>query len=262
MSYVTVNVSDHIAHVQLNRPEKRNAVDQQMFDDLIAAGALVTASDARVAVLSGAGESFCAGIDIASLGAMIGKDIDAMIMPRTHDGGTTNKWQEAAMVWQHLEIPVIAALHGAVYGAGLQIALGADIRIAGPDAKLAVMEMKWGIIPDMGGMVLLPRLVRSDVMRRLIYTATPINAEQGERWGLVTEIAADPLETAFTLAAEIAGKSPKAVRAAKALIDVAESEAPDTVLLAESRLQAALLGKPEQMEVIAAQFAKRPAVFD
>lgn len=261
MSHVTVTISEHVAHVQLNRPEKRNAVDQQMFDDLIAAGAEVARSKARVAVVSGAGESFCAGIDIASLGEMIGADMQALIMPRTHGEGTTNKWQEAAMVWHRLEIPVIAALHGAVYGAGLQIALGADIRIAHPDTKLAVMEMKWGIIPDMGGMVLLPRLVRSDVMRRLIYTATPIDATQGERWGLVSEIADDPPAAAFALAREMAGKSPKAIRAAKALINCAERDAPDDVLLAESRLQAGLLGQPEQMEVVAAQFGKRTPVF-
>lgn len=261
MSHVTVTISEHVAHVQLNRPEKRNALDQQMFDDLIAAGAEVARSKARVAVLSGAGESFCAGIDIASLGEMIGADMQALIMPRTHGEGTTNKWQEAALVWHRLEIPVIAALHGAVYGAGLQIALGADIRIAHPDTKLAVMEMKWGIIPDMGGMVLLPRLVRSDVMRRLIYTATPIDAAQGEQWGLVSEIADDPPAAAFALAREIAGKSPKAIRAAKALINCAERDAPDDVLLAESRLQAGLLGQPEQMEVVAAQFGKRTPVF-
>lgn len=261
MSHVTVTISEHVAHVQLNRPEKRNAVDQQMFDDLIAAGAEVARSKARVAVVSGAGESFCAGIDIASLGEMIGADMQALIMPRTHGEGTTNKWQEAAMVWHRLEIPVIAALHGAVYGAGLQIALGADIRIAHPDTKLAVMEMKWGIIPDMGGMVLLPRLVRSDVMRRLIYTGTPIDAAQGARWGLVSEIADDPPAAAFALAREIAGKSPKAIRAAKALINCAERDAPDDVLLAESRLQAGLLGQPEQMEVVAAQFGKRTPVF-
>lgn len=261
MSHVTVTISEHVAHVQLNRPEKRNAVDQQMFDDLIAAGAEVARSKARVAVVSGAGESFCAGIDIASLGEMIGADMQALIMPRTHGEGTTNKWQEAAMVWHRLEIPVIAALHGAVYGAGLQIALGADIRVAHPDTKLAVMEMKWGIIPDMGGMVLLPRLVRSDVMRRLIYTATPIDAAQGARWGLVSEIADDPPAAAFALAREIAGKSPKAIRAAKALINCAERDAPDDVLLAESRLQAGLLGQPEQMEVVAAQFGKRTPVF-
>ncbi|WP_299502683.1 crotonase/enoyl-CoA hydratase family protein [uncultured Roseobacter sp.] len=262
MSNVTIEISDHIARVQLNRPDKRNAVDQQMFDDLISAGAQVAASEARVAILSGAGESFCAGIDIGSLGAMIGEDIKAMIMARTHGEGTTNKWQEAALVWHRLDIPVIAALQGAVYGAGLQIALGADIRIAAPDTKLAVMEMKWGIIPDMGGMVLLPRLVRSDVMRRLIYTATPVDAAQGERWGLVTEIAEDPMAAAEKLASEIAGKSPKAIRAAKSLVGIAEREPPDALLLAESRLQAELLGKPEQMEVVAAQFGKRAPVFD
>lgn len=262
MSHITVTVTDHIAHVTLNRPDKRNALDQQMFEDLIAAGTEVGRSGARVAVLSGAGESFCAGIDIASLGGMIGKDMDALIMPRTHGAGTTNKWQEAALIWHRLEIPVIAALHGATYGAGLQIALAADIRIAGPDTKLAVMEMKWGIIPDMGGMVLLPRLVRSDVMRRLIYTAQPVDAEQAERWGLVSEIAQDPLAAAFALAGDIAAQSPRAIRAAKALVDIAERDAPEAVLLAESRFQADLLGTPEQMEVIAAQFAKRPAVFD
>ncbi|WP_195818743.1 crotonase/enoyl-CoA hydratase family protein [Roseobacter sp. MH60115] len=261
MSRVLVTLTDHIAHVQLNRADKRNAVDPEMFEALIDAGQQVAASDARVAVLSGAGEGFCAGIDIGSLGGMIGKDIEAMILPRTHGEGTTNQWQEVAMIWHRLEIPVIAALHGTVFGAGMQIALGADIRIAAPDTQLAVMEMKWGIIPDMGGMVLLPRLVRSDVMRRLIYTATPIPADQAERWGLVTEIAEDPLAAAFDLARELAGKSPKAIRAAKALIACAERETAEEVLLAEARTQASLLGQPEQMEVIAAHFAKRAPVF-
>lgn len=261
MSRVNVTITDHIAHVQLNRPDKRNAVDPEMFQALIDAGQQVAASDARVAVLSGAGEGFCAGIDIGSLGGMIGKDIEAMILPRTHGQGTTNQWQEVAMIWHRLEIPVIAALHGTVFGAGMQIALGADIRIAAPETQLAVMEMKWGIIPDMGGMVLLPRLVRSDVMRRLIYTATPVSADQAERWGLVTEIAEDPLTAAFDLARELAGKSPKAIRAAKALIACAERETAEEVLLAEAQTQASLLGKPEQMEVIAAHFAKRAPVF-
>ncbi|WP_300016166.1 crotonase/enoyl-CoA hydratase family protein [uncultured Roseobacter sp.] len=261
MSRVLVTLTDHIAHVQLNRPDKRNAVDPEMFAALIDAGQQVAASDARVAVLSGAGEGFCAGIDIGSLGGMIGKDIEAMILPRTHGEGTTNQWQEVAMIWHRLEIPVIAALHGTVFGAGMQIALGADIRIAAPDTQLAVMEMKWGIIPDMGGMVLLPRLVRSDVMRWLIYTATPIPADQAERWGLVTEIAENPLTAAFDLARELAGKSPKAIRAAKALIACAERETAEEVLLAEARTQASLLGQPEQMEVIAAHFAKRAPVF-
>ncbi|MBW4707703.1 crotonase/enoyl-CoA hydratase family protein [Roseobacter sp. YSTF-M11] len=262
MPRVLVTISDHIAHVQLSRPDKRNAVDQEMFTALIEAGQQVAASEARVVVLSGQGAVFCAGIDIGSLGAMLGKDIATQIMDRTHGEGTTNQWQEAALVWHRLGIPVIAALHGVAFGAGMQIALGADIRIADPDTQLAVMEMKWGIIPDMGGMVLLPRLVRSDVMRQLIYTAAPVSAQQAERWGLVTEIAPDPITRAFALAGQIAGQSPRAIRAAKSLIDIAENEDATEVLLAESRLQGTLLGKPEQMEVIAAQFAKRAPVFE
>lgn len=165
------------------------------------------------------------------------------------------------MVWARMDIPVIAAVQGVCFGAGMQLALGADIRIAAPEAQFAVMEMKWGIVPDMGGMVLLPRLVRSDVLRRLTYTAEPIGAEQAERWGLVTEIAEDPLAAAQVLAGKIAGKSPSAIRAAKRLISIAESEGETAVLHAESQAQADLIGKPHQMEVIAASFGKRDPVF-
>ena len=166
------------------------------------------------------------------------------------------------MVWSRMDIPVIAAVHGVCFGAGIQLALGADIRIASPDAKFAVMEMKWGIVPDMGGMVLLPRLVRSDVLRRMTYTAEPVGAAQAERWGVVTEVADDPLAAAQALAEVIAGKSPSAIRAAKRLIGVAETADAAAVLDAESREQVELMGKPHQMEVVAAAFAKRAAVFD
>lgn len=261
MTRVTVTYENHIAHVRLTRADKMNAVDQAMIDAVIAAGQEVGASDARAVVISGEGKSFCAGIDITGLSGMIGKDPSELLMRRTHGEGTTNQWQEVAMVWTRVGVPVIAALHGAVYGAGLQLALGADIRIAAPDTKLAVMEMKWGIVPDMGGMVLLPKLVRGDVLRRLTYTAQPIQAEQAARWGLVTEIADDPLSAAMALASEIAGKSPSAIRAAKRLIALAETKDDKTVLEAESREQSDLIGKPHQMEVIAAEFGKRPAVF-
>lgn len=165
------------------------------------------------------------------------------------------------MVWTRVPVPVIAAIHGVCYGAGMQLALGADIRIAAADARLAVMEMKWGIVPDMGGMVLLPRLVRSDVLRRLTYTAAPIEADRAEAWGLITEVADDPLARAMALAEELAQKSPSALRAAKALIGYAETHDPEAVLLEESRVQATLLGKPDQMEVVAATFQKRAPVF-
>jgi len=266
MTRVTVSFENHIAHVRLTRADKMNAVDQGMIDGIIAAGQEVAASDARVVVLSGEGKAFCAGIDITGLSGMIGKDPAELMMPRTHGAGadaqnTTNQWQEVSMIWHRLEIPVIAALHGAVYGAGMQLALGADIRIASPDAKLAVMEMKWGIVPDMGGMVLLPKLVRSDVLRKLTYTAAPISAQQAEKWGMVTELSDDPLASAMGLAGVIAGKSPSAIKAAKRLIALAEIEDAEAVLIAESREQAELIGKPHQMEVIAAEMGKRPAVF-
>ncbi len=261
MARVQVTYENHIAHVRLTRADKMNAVDQEMIDAIIAAGREVAASDARVAVISGEGRAFCAGIDITGLSGMMGKEPADVLMPRSHGEGTTNQWQEVAMVWARLEIPVIAAIHGVCFGAGIQLALGCDIRIAAPGTKFAVMEMKWGIVPDMGGMVLLPKLVRSDVLRRLTYTGAPVESDQAERWGLITEIAEDPLASALTLAETIAGKSPAAIRAAKRLIEIAESAPAEEVLLAESRLQCDLIGKPEQMEVIAAEMQKRPAVF-
>lgn len=261
MARVSVTFENHIAHVRLTRADKMNAVDQEMIDAIIAAGKEVAASNARAVVLSGEGKAFCAGIDISAMGALAGANPADKMMPRTHGDGTTNQWQEVSMIWTRVGVPVIAALHGKVYGAGLQLSLGADIRIAAPATELAVMEMKWGIVPDMGGMVLLPKLVRGDVLRLLTYTAKPIDAAQAENWGLVTYLADDPLAAAMELAGTIAGKSPSAIKAAKRLCAFAETNTANEVLREESREQAELLGRPHQMEVIAAEFGKRPAVF-
>jgi enoyl-CoA hydratase/carnithine racemase len=260
MARVSVEYRDHVAHVTLTRGDKMNAMDPDMIEAIIAAGQEVAASDARVVVLSGQGKGFCAGLDVMSFAAMAGQDPQELILPRSH--GDTNRWQEVALVWRRVPVPVIAAVHGVCFGAGFQLALGADIRIAAPEATFAVMEMKWGLIPDMGGMVLLPQLARSDVIRQLTYTARPIAAAQAESWGLVTSLAEDPLAAAGELATEIAGQSPSAMRAAKRLIALAESGADRAeVLLAESREQADLVGKPDQMEVIAASMQKRAPVF-
>ncbi|WP_298842768.1 crotonase/enoyl-CoA hydratase family protein [uncultured Roseobacter sp.] len=261
MSRVSVNVDNHIARVTLTRADKKNAMDQAMIDGIIDAAGTVAGSGARVVVLHGDGGTFCAGIDLNSLGSMIGSDMRELLVPRTHGGGTTNQWQEVVMAWRRLDIPVIAALKGSVFGAGMQLALGADIRIASPDAELAVMEMKWGIIPDMGGMVLLPGLVRDDVLRLLVYTAAPVSAAQAEAWGLVTSVDDDPLAAALALAGQIASNSPAAVQAAKQLMGSIGGMTPEQVLVAEAETQAGLLGTPEQMEVIAARFARRTPVF-
>ena len=259
MARVKVETIGSVATVTLTRPEKMNALDDEMMRAIVEAGQQVAESKARAVVLSGEGRAFCAGLDLESFARMGKLDAEDWLMPRTHEDA--NLVQEVALVWRRVEVPVIAALTGVAYGGGLQLALGADIRIAHPETRLSVMEMKWGLIPDMGGMALLPGLVRSDVLRQLIYTAEAVGAEQAERWGLVTSLSDDPLAAAMEMAEGIAGRSPSAIRSAKRLIDLAESGSRAEVLLAESRENAALIGKPDQMEVIAAQMQKRPPVF-
>ncbi len=262
MTRVSVEIKDHIAHVTLTRGDKMNALDPAMLDAIVAAGeSLLGNDDVRVVVLSGEGKAFCAGLDVMSFGAMAGKDPAEMLMPRTH--GNANLFQQVPMIWRKLEVPVICAMQGVAYGGGFQIALGADVRFAAPGTKMSVMEMKWGIVPDMGGMALLPHLTRSDVIRKLTYTAAPFDAGQAAEWGLVTEVVDDPLAAAQSLAQEIVDKSPSAIRAAKQLIGFAEENMNDVdaVLLEESRVQATLIGGAHQMEVIAANMQKRKPKF-
>lgn len=262
MARVTTETRDHIAFVTLTRGDKMNGVDQAMAEALIeTAHGLAEDESLRAVVLSGEGRAFCAGLDVASFAALAGGDPEEIVMPRTH--GNTNMYQELVLAWRKLPVPVITALHGVAYGAGFQLALGADVRIADPETQFSIMEMKWGLVPDMGGMVLLPQLMRSDVLRLMTYTAEPVSAEQALGWGIVTELSDDPLAAATKLAGTIASKSPSAIRAAKRLIEVAESGAgEDAVLVAESREQADLIGKPHQMEVIAANMQKRAPKFD
>lgn len=257
MSRVIVSIDNHIATVTLTRSDKMNALDTKMISELIEAGARLRDMEAlRAVVLCGEGKAFCAGLDVMSFAGFAGQDPETLLLPRTH--GLANDFQQVALVWRDLEVPVIAALNGVCYGGGLQIALGADIRIAEPGTKLAIMEMKWGLIPDMGGMVLLPRLMRSDQMRKLIYTAAPVDAEEAKNLGLVTEIAENALARALALAGEIAAQSPSAIKAAKALIGLAESDTDEETLLREESLaQSKLIGRPHQMEVISANLQKR-----
>jgi enoyl-CoA hydratase/carnithine racemase len=258
---VTITIENHVAQVRLTRADKMNAVDPDMAEAVVAAGRhLMGLTDLRAVVISGEGRGFCAGLDVASFAKFAATDPESRIMPRTHDDA--NLMQEVAMVWQRVPVPVIAAVHGVAFGAGFQLALGADIRIAHPETKLAIMEMKWGLVPDMGGMVLLPKLARSDVIRRMTFTAEPILAPQALDWGMVTELSDTPLEAATALANTIASKSPTAMRAAKRLLQLAESGASQAeVLYAESREQTDLIGKPDQLEQIAANLQNRVPAF-
>lgn len=257
---VTISRDGPVATVTMNRPDKLNVLDVTQIEAIVAAGAsLATARDVRAVVLTGAGGSFCAGLDIAAMPVISELAHSTGFMTRSH--GRSNLFQAAAMTWAELPQPVIAAVEGHAYGGGFQIMLGADIRVAAPSAKFAIMEAKWGLVPDMGGMVLARRLLRGDVLRRLTYTAEVFDAEAALGWGVVTELADDPLARAQALAAMIASRSPDAVRAAKRLISDTEVMGAGDVLLEESAAQEALVGQPNQLEAVMAGFEKREPKF-
>ena len=175
--------------------------------------------------------------------------------------GGANPPQHTVMVWRELPVPVIAAVHGVAYGGGFQLMLAADMRFIAADTKLSIMEINWGLVPDMGGMVLLHGLLRDDVARELTYTGRVFGGSEAQQLGLATRVCADPYAEALALAREIAARPPKAMRAAKRLLELAQRASAKEVLLAESTEQAALIGAPEQVEAVKARLEKRPAVF-
>lgn len=257
-SRVTIDVDDGIADVRLNRPDKLNALDPAMFAGIEAAIArLRDTPGLRAVVLSGAGRAFCAGLDMQSMaagGASAGTDL----RDRTH--GEANIFQHVAWGWRELPMPVIAAVHGIAFGGGFQIMAGADIRILHPDARLSIMEVKWGLVPDMAGIALWRTLARDDVLRELTYTAREFSGTEALGYGFATRLAGDPHAAAMALAREIAGRSPDAVRAAKRLYAVAAGD-PAPALMAESVEQAGVIRTPNQIEAVMANLAGRAPVF-
>jgi len=256
---VGVRREGHVAIVSLTRPERHNALDVEMFEALIGtAERLADEPGVRAVVLHGDGPSFCSGLDIGAIIAA-GGGLDGLI-DRVR-GEVPNWFQRAAHSWLELPMPVVAAIHGACFGGGLQIALAADVRVAAPDARLSVMEIRWGLIPDMSITRTLPRLVRSDVARELTYTGRVIDGEEARTLGVVTRVADDPLGAALSLAAEIAERSPQAVRAAKRLYEHAWSGERTATLALEAELQLGLVGSPNQLEAVAAGLQKRAPRF-
>lgn len=258
---VSITEDNQVATVTLTRPEKRNALDLDMIRAIVAAGEeLAARKDIRAVVLTGDGPAFSAGLDLAAMPEIAQFAMQGgVFLERTH--GPSNLFQAAAMIWNDMPQPVIAAVHGYAFGGAFQIMLGADMRIAAPDTRFSIMEGRWGIIPDMGGMVLMRRLARGDVIRKLTYSAEQFDGSQALNWGFVTELSDTPLARAQALAADIASRSPDAIRAAKALIrDTALLGVEDT-LIAESRAQESLMGKPNQMEAVMAGMQKRAPNF-
>jgi enoyl-CoA hydratase/carnithine racemase len=256
---VTIDTAG-VATVTMVRAEKHNALDQVMFEGLIDAAEQVAANASiRAVVLHGDGKSFCSGLDIASF--MSGQGGTSVLLVRDDDR-LANFAQRVAYDWSLVPAPVIAAIHGNCFGGGLQIALGADIRIAAPDAKLSVMEVKWGLVPDMGITQTLPRLVPIDVAKELTFTGRTVSGTEASALGLVTRVADDPLAAAQELAAEIAQKSPNAVRAAKRLYDETwTSNDSASALVLETDLQVGLIGSPNQIAAVMAGMSGEPPVF-
>lgn len=253
---VVVEIDGPIAEVRLNRGAKHNGLDRAMFDGIVAAIAqLRDEPGVRAIVLYGDGPSFCAGLDFA------GFDGDPTSILDRPDGQLANVAQQVSYGWIELPVPVIAAVHGNCFGGGLQIALGADVRFVTPDARLSVMEAKWGLIPDMGITAALPRLVGIDHALELTYTARIISGEEAESLGLCTHVTEDPLAAARALATEIAGRSPDAVRMTKRLYREAWHMAPAESLKLETDLQVQIMGKPNQMAAVVAGMTKQPAEF-
>jgi enoyl-CoA hydratase/carnithine racemase len=246
---VRIEVADHVADVALTRPDKHNALDGPMFEGILgAADEVASTPGVRAVVLHGEGKSFCSGLDIASL-ASGPVSLDDIL---ERDGRRSNMAQRACTDWIDLPMPVIAAIHGNCFGGGLQIALGADIRIAAPDATLSVMEVRWGLVPDMGITQTLPRLVRMDVAKELTFTGRRFTGDEAAELGVVTRTDPDPLSAAQALAADIAQKSPDAVRSAKRLYRETWNAPPAEALALETELQLKLIGSENQIAAVTA----------
>lgn len=256
---VVIEIEDGVAVVRLNRPDKRNGLDLPMFEAIVDAGQTLRADKrVRAVVLEGEGKVFCAGLDWGAFLTM--GDAAQKLLART-EASPANLAQRVGWIWQELEVPVIAALHGAAVGGGFQIALGADVRIATPDTQLSAMEIKYGLIPDMSLTQTLLRLVRPDVAAELVFTGRVLPASEGHALGLVTRLAEDPKAEARALARTIAAQSPHAIRAGKKLLRGALGLDARASFQLETDLQLGLLGTPNQLEAVQAVLGKRPATF-
>jgi enoyl-CoA hydratase/carnithine racemase len=254
---VKIELHENVAEVRLNRPDKLNALDPDMFAALLEAGERLRGDpQIRAVVLSGEGRAFSAGLDFKSFAGSDG--------PSMFDRGPespANRAQRACWIWQEVEVPVIAAIHGVAFGGGLQVALGADLRYATPSAELSIMEIRWGLVPDMCGTQVLRRLVRLDVAKELTFTGRVVSGLEAQELGLVTRVVESPREAALATAMDIAKKSPHAIRASKRLLNASGLVSLEAGLQLEEELQKQMLGSPNQMEAVMANFEKREPRF-
>lgn len=257
---VEITIKDHVADVKLVRSDKMNAIDAKMFDALIDTAALIEKDgNIRSVVISGEGKAFCAGLDVSNFAPDTQVNSEPLVT-RTH--GVANKFQKAAYAWRELSVPVIAGVHGVAFGGGLQICLGADVRYVRPDTKLSIMEVKWGLVPDMSSTQIMRHLVREDIIKELSYTGRVFSGEEAVSYGFCTHVSETPYEDAMKLAKEIASKSPSAIQGMKTLLNAAPNLSPEEGLLLESELQDDIIGKKNQMEAIFSTMQKRTGNYE
>lgn len=261
---VNIDISDTgVAHVRLNRADKYNSLNSAMFNAITDAGmSLRENKQIRAVVLSGEGKGFCAGLDMMSMmsdpGGPAGEDGDRFA-PKP--GEIANYYQQVCYVWASLPVPVIAALHGAAYGGGFQIAMGADIRVARHDCKMSIMEIKWGLVPDMSVLATMSDVIGLSTAKELTYTGRIVEADEALRLGLINHLVDDHVAYALELAEVIASKSPDAIRAGKKLLDQSWNLAPEAAMKLEAEAQQALIGKPNQLEAVMSNMQKRAAEY-
>ncbi len=264
---VTISIEGGVADVRMVRIDKMNALDDAMFQALIDTGeSLKVEPGLRAVVLSGEGRAFCAGLDMGNFGRMASGALGGAagaatgdLASRTH--GIANRAQYAVWVWREIPVPVIAAVHGVAFGGGFQLALGADMRFVAPDTRMAVLEIKWGLVPDMAGTMLMRHLAREDVVRELTYSGRIFSGEEALAMGFATRVCADPRSEALVLARDIAARNPDAIRASKRLLNAAPMSDQLGGLVQETIEQVALIGSPNQVEAVNANIEKRTPVF-
>lgn len=254
---VKVSIEGDVARVTLNRPDKHNGMDFEMLDAMLAAQRVVKrARQVRAVILQGEGPSFCAGLDFKSAmsrPAVFMLKVSQLLWP------WMNHFQRWSMGWRQLPVPVIAVMHGNCFGAGLQLGLGADIRICHPDAKLSLLEAKWGLVPDMGGVCTLRELLPIDVVKELTYTGRIVDAAEALKLGLVTHVSADPQAHALALAQAIANRSPDSVAAGKLLLQGAWRVSDRAALRLERLWQRRVMGRRNQKIALAREAARAKA---
>ena len=257
---VRISIEGHVAEVMLDRPDKMNALDIPMFEALDAAGRrLQSEQGVRAVVLHGAGENFCAGIDLATFTEGGPEAVGTLLAPV--EGSVANLAQRAGYAWRELSVPVICALHGVTFGGGFQVAIGADLRFAAPDTKFSIMESKWGLIPDMAISTTLRGVVPPDRIKELAWTGRVFGAEEALGLGILTAVEDDPLAAARAVAEACAARSPEAIQGVKRLVNEAWSLSEEKALALEAQIQVGLLGSPNQSEAVLANMQRRRPEF-